>query len=115
MDRDPLQFSVGQGQVITGFDEAVVGMSPGEEKTVSIPSDQAYGSYREELVMVVEQEQMPPELSVEVGQQLQMRHPSGQAIPVLVTDISDTKVTLDANHPLAGEDLTFEIELVDIQ
>ena len=115
VDRDPLQFSVGQGQVIAGFDEAVIGMSPGEEKTVNIPSDQAYGSYREELVMVVGQEQMPPDLSVEVGQQLQMRHPSGQAIPVLVTDISDTKVTLDANHPLAGEDLTFEIELVDIQ
>lgn len=115
VDRDPLQFSVGQGQVIAGFDEAIIGMSPGEEKTVNIPSDQAYGSYREELVMVVGQEQMPPELSVEVGQQLQMRHPSGQAIPVLVTDISDTKVTLDANHPLAGEDLTFEIELVDIQ
>ncbi|MEM8779272.1 MAG: peptidylprolyl isomerase [Cyanobacteria bacterium P01_G01_bin.49] len=115
IDRDPLEFSLGKGQVIAGFDEAVIGMSPGDEKTIDIPSDQAYGSYRQELVMVVEQEQMPPELSVEVGQQLQMRHPSGQAIPVLVKDISEAKVTLDANHPLAGEDLTFELELVAIQ
>ncbi|MEA5508795.1 peptidylprolyl isomerase [Crocosphaera sp. UHCC 0190] len=115
VDRDPLEFAVGEGQVIAGFEEAVVGMNLGDAKTVTIPSDQAYGPYHEELVMIVEEQQMPPELVIEVGQQLQMRHPSGQVIPVVITNVSDAQVTLDANHPLAGEDLTFEIELVEIQ
>ncbi|MEA5535534.1 peptidylprolyl isomerase [Crocosphaera sp. XPORK-15E] len=115
VDRDPLEFAVGEGQVIAGFEEAVVGMNLGEAKTVTIPSDQAYGPYQEQLVMIVEEQQMPPELDVEVGQQLQMRHPSGQVIPVVITNVADSQVTLDANHPLAGEDLTFEIELVEIQ
>ncbi|MDJ0601236.1 MAG: peptidylprolyl isomerase [Crocosphaera sp.] len=115
VNRDPLQFSLGEGQVIAGFEEAVVGMSPGDSKSVIIPSEQAYGPYQEELVIVVDETQMPSDLSVEVGQQLQMRHSSGQAVPVMVTNISDDKVTLDANHPLAGKDLTFDIELVTIQ
>ncbi|MDJ0509207.1 MAG: peptidylprolyl isomerase [Crocosphaera sp.] len=115
VNRDPLQFSLGEGQVIAGFEEAVVGMSPGDSKSVTIPSEQAYGSYQEELVIVVDEQQIPSELSVEVGQQLQMRHSSGQAVPVTVTNVADDKVTLDANHPLAGKDLTFEIELVTIQ
>ncbi|MGK7940065.1 MAG: peptidylprolyl isomerase [Crocosphaera sp.] len=115
VNRDPLQFSLGEGQVIAGFEEAVIGMSPGDSKSVTIPSEKAYGPYQEELVIVVDEQQIPSELSVEVGQQLQMRHSSGQAVPVTVTNISDDKVTLDANHPLAGKDLTFEIELVTIQ
>lgn len=115
VNRDPLQFALGQGQVIAGFEEAVVGMSPGDSKSVTIPSEQAYGPYQEELVIVVDEQQIPSELSVEVGQQLQMRHSSGQAVPVTVTDIAEDKVTLDANHPLAGKDLTFDIELVTIQ
>ncbi|MDJ0845302.1 FKBP-type peptidyl-prolyl cis-trans isomerase [Crocosphaera sp.] len=115
VNRDPLQFSLGEGQVIAGFEEAVVGMSPGDSKSVTIPSEQAYGPYQDELVIVVDEKQMPSDLSVEVGQQLQMRHSSGQAVPVMVTNVTDDKVTLDANHPLAGKDLTFEIELVTIQ
>ncbi|EAZ88920.1 FKBP-type peptidyl-prolyl cis-trans isomerase [Crocosphaera chwakensis] len=115
VDRDPLQFALGQGQVISGFEEAVVGMSPGENKSVTIPSEQAYGPYQDELVIVVDEKQMPSDLSVEVGQQLQMRHSSGQAVPVMVTNIADSKVTLDANHPLAGKDLTFDLELVNIE
>lgn len=115
VDRDPLQFSLGQGDVIAGFEEAVVGMSPGESKTVTISSNQAYGPYQNELVMVVDQKQMPPELSVEVGQQLQIRQTEGQVIPVMITEIADSKVTLDANHPLAGQDLIFDIELVEVQ
>ncbi|MGK7954038.1 MAG: peptidylprolyl isomerase [Crocosphaera sp.] len=115
VNRDPLQFSLGEGQVIAGFEEAVVGMSPGDSKSVTIPSEQAYGPYQDELVIVVDEKQMPSDVSVEVGQQLQMRHSSGQAVPVTVTNITDDKVTLDANHPLAGKDLTFEIELVTIQ
>ncbi|MEL4897133.1 FKBP-type peptidyl-prolyl cis-trans isomerase [Crocosphaera sp. Alani8] len=115
VNRDPLQFSLGEGQVIPGFEEAVVGMSPGDSKSVTIASQEAYGPYQDELVIVVDEKQMPSDLSVEVGQQLQMRHSDGQAVPVTVTNIKDDKVTLDANHPLAGKDLTFEIELVTIQ
>jgi peptidylprolyl isomerase len=112
--RDPLQFSLGNGNVIPGFEQAVLGMSPGESKTTNIPADRAYGPHRPELVMVVERQQMPEDLSIQVGQPLQIRQNNGQTIPVIISQISDSKVTLDANHPLAGQDLTFEIELVEI-
>ncbi|ACK65420.1 peptidylprolyl isomerase FKBP-type [Rippkaea orientalis PCC 8801] len=114
IDREPLQFSLGEGDVIPGFEEAVTGMSPGDTKTVTIPCNQAYGPYHEEMVIVVDQQQIPAELGIEVGQQLQIRQGEDEIIPVIITDISDSKVTLDANHPLAGQDLTFEIELVEI-
>ncbi|MEM9923230.1 MAG: peptidylprolyl isomerase [Cyanobacteria bacterium P01_D01_bin.50] len=113
-DRDPLQFSLGSGNVIPGFEEAIVGMTPGESKTTIIPPEQAYGPQRDELVITVEKEQIPSDLSVEVGQQLQISQNNGQVIPVIVTDVSDSKVTLDANHPLAGEQLTFDIQLVEL-
>ncbi|MEO1429475.1 MAG: peptidylprolyl isomerase [Cyanobacteria bacterium J06632_19] len=113
-EREPLQFSLGSGNVIPGFDEAIVGMAPGESKTATIPVDQAYGPQREELVITVEKEQIPTDLSVAVGQQLQISQNNGQVIPVIVTDVSDSKVTLDANHPLAGQQLTFDIELVEV-
>ncbi len=113
-EREPLEFSLGSGNVIPGFEEAIVGMAPGESKTTKIPPEQAYGPQREELVITVEKEQIPTDLSVEVGQQLQISQNNGQVIPVIVTDVSDSKVTLDANHPLAGEQLTFDIELVEV-
>ena len=113
-ERDPLEFSLGEGRVIAGFEEAVVGMSPGDSKSANIPADQAYGPYRQEMVMVVDRQQIPADVSVNVGQQLQIRQKSGEAIPVIVTDVSESKVTLDANHPLAGQDLTFDIRLVEI-
>lgn len=114
-NRDPLQFAIGAGHVIPGFEEAVIGLSPGESITQTIPAEQAYGPYRDEMVMVVEREQIPPEIPLDVGQQLQLQGPAGQPpLPVLITDVSATQVTLDANHPLAGEDLTFEIALVEI-
>jgi peptidylprolyl isomerase len=112
--RDPLQFSIGSGSIIPGFEQAVIGMTPGESKTETIGSEQAYGPYYEEMVLVVDRQQMPTELSIQIGQQLQIRQPSGQTIPVIITDVSDGEVTLDANHPLAGEDLTFDIQLVAI-
>lgn len=112
--RDPLQFSIGEGNLIPGFEQAVVGMSPGDSKTQTIPADEAYGAHYAEMVVVVDRQQIPPELPVDVGQQLQIQQPTGQVIPVVITDISESGVTLDANHPLAGEDLTFEIELVAI-
>lgn len=113
-DRQPLEFSLGQGQVIPGFDEAVIGMSPGDSKTVQIPCDQAYGPVRSEMVMVVDRQQIPADLDIAVGAQLQLQHTTGQIIPVLITEMTSETVTLDANHPLAGEDLTFEINLVSI-
>ncbi len=114
-DRDPLEFSLGDGNVIAGFEEAVIGMNLGDAKTVNIPSAQAYGPYQPELVMVVEREQFPSDLAVEIGQPLQIRHTSGQIIPVLVADVSEEDITLDANHPLAGQDLIFDIELIGIR
>ena len=113
-NREPLEFTINEGQVIPGFEQAVVGMSPGESKTEKIPMDRAYGPHREEMVLEVGREQIPPDLQPEVGQQLQIQQPNGQPVAVFVTDVTDAKVTLDANHPLAGEDLTFDIHLVEI-
>ena len=112
--RDPLKFTIGSGQIIPGFEEAVVGMNLGDEKSVTIPADQAYGPHHEELVMVIERNLIPPNIEPVPGQQLQIHQQDGRAIEVVVTEVSDAEVTLDANHPLAGEDLIFEIELVEI-
>lgn len=112
--REPLEFEVGGGQVIAGFDEAVGGMSVGESKTVTIPAAEAYGARREEMVLTVGRDQFPPDLDPEVGQQLQMAQGNQVAI-VTVTDVAEDAVTLDANHPLAGQDLTFDLELVSIR
>jgi len=111
--REPLEFTVGEGQVIPGFDEAVTGMQPGEEKRVTIPADEAYGQRRPEMVGSIRREQFPPGIRPAVGQQLQMSQ-QGHTFVVTVTGVSDDEVTLDANHPLAGEDLTFQLELVEI-
>jgi peptidylprolyl isomerase len=113
-DRNPLEFVIGSGSVIPGFEQAVLGMAPGESKTQTIPNEQAYGSYLEDRIIVIDRRQMPTEIEPEVGQQLQLQHSSGQVIPVIITDVSDMAVTLDANHPLAGEDLTFDIQLIEI-
>lgn len=112
--RDPLQFTLGEGRVIPGFEAAVRGAAPGESKTTTIPADQAYGPHRDEMVVHVDRGNMPPDLSPEVGDQLEMRTANGSPVVVTVTAIDDERVTLDANHPLAGEDLTFDIELVEI-
>jgi peptidylprolyl isomerase len=112
--REPLEFIISGGQVIPGFEQAVLGMTPGESKTEKIPMDQAYGPHREEMVLEVSREQIPPDINPEVGQQLQIQQANGQSVPVFVTEVTDNQITLDANHPLAGEDLTFEIELVEI-
>lgn len=113
-NREPLEFILDSGQVIPGFDSAVMGMAPGESKTEKIPMDQAYGPYRVEMVIEVNKQQLPPDLEPEVGQQLQIQQTNGQIIPVYVTEVNDSTVTLDANHPLAGQDLTFDIQLVEI-
>lgn len=113
-ERDPLEFTIGTGTIIPGFEQAVIGMAPGESKTEVIPTDRAYGPYLEEMVLQVERQQLPTDIDPEVGQQLQLQHPTGEVIPVVITDVSSSVVTLDANHPLAGEDLTFDIQLVAI-
>lgn len=110
----PLEFTIGEGNVIPGFEAAVVGMSVGESKEVNIPVDEAYGQHMEELVGVVERSRLPEGLVPEVGGQLEVTREDGETFPVLITSVTETEVTLDANHPLAGRDLTFEIRLLEI-
>lgn len=113
-NRDPLEFTIGEDQILRGFEKAVVGMKPGESKTTMVRADEAYGPYYKELVIVVDRGKFPLHLEPEVGQEFELRQSDGQFVEVTVTDVSDSSVTLDANHPLAGEDLTFEIQLVEI-
>lgn len=112
--RDPLEFTVGAGQVIPGFEQAVEGMAVGQTKTVTIPSAEAYGERVAEAVLQVPREQLPPDLEPEVGQQLVMQSREGRQIPIVVVEVTEDSITIDANHPLAGRDLTFEIELVSV-
>jgi peptidylprolyl isomerase len=112
--REPLEFQVGGGMMIAGFDKAVNGMAVGDQKTVEIPSDEAYGARREEMVLDVPRQQVPEGVNPEVGQQLALNN-GGQQVPVVVKEVTDEKIVLDANHPLAGQDLVFDIELVEIE
>ncbi len=112
--RDPLEFTLGSGQVIAGFDEAVSGMAVGEKKSVKIPVEKAYGPRNEELVIAAPKEHVPADINPEIGQKLQMGGPNGELVVVTVVEISETHITLDANPPLAGEDLNFDIELVEV-
>lgn len=110
---DPISFTIGAGEVITGFEEAIVGMSEGDTKTERIVPGRAYGDRREELVFSVGRDQMP-EGDVEVGDMLSVGFPDGRTAQVQITELTDESVTLDANHPLAGKTLIFELELVSI-
>jgi len=113
--REPLEFVVGSGQVIAGFDEAMLGMVVGESKLVHIPVDKAYGERNEEMVITTPVEHVPPDLDLEIGMRLEMGGANGELIRVVVTEITDSHIILDANPPLAGQDLTFAIELVEIR
>ncbi|RWX51127.1 peptidylprolyl isomerase [Candidatus Electrothrix marina] len=110
----PLEFTLGSGQVIVGFDEAITGMEPGEKKSVTIPAEKAYGQRNEEMVISAPRDQVPADITPEVGQQLQLAGPNNQPIMVKITEVTDEHIQLDANPPLAGKDLTFELELVEI-
>ena len=112
--RDPLEFALGGGQVIPGFDSAVDGMTVGESKSVTIPPDQAYGERHEQLVQQVPRSALPDDMKPEVGMQLQSQSPDGQVMNLFVTEVEEASITVDANHPLAGHALTFAIELVEI-
>jgi peptidylprolyl isomerase len=113
-DQDPLEFTLGQGQLIPGFEQAVMGMIPGQSKTEAIPAAAAYGPRHQEMVVEIDREQMPANMQPEVGQQLEISQNPGEIIPVVVAAVSENKVILDANHPLAGENLVFDIQLLEI-
>lgn len=112
--REPLEFTLGSGQVIKGFDEGVKGMQAGDKKTVEIPVEEAYGEKSEDMIIEFPKTQFPPDVTPEVGAQLMMSNGAGQQLPVTITEVKEDSVTLDANHPLAGEDLIFDLELVEI-
>lgn len=114
LERDPLQFVVGGGQMIKGFDEAVNGMALNEKKTVTIPCAEAYGEKSEELIQEVPREHLPEDMNPQPGQTLVATNEMGHQTHVIVTEVFDDYITIDANHPLAGQDLIFEIELVEI-
>lgn len=114
-NREPLEFTIGEGQVIPGFEQGVEGMAPGEEKTIAISADDAYGPHFEELVMVVDRCEFPPEMELSVGDVLQLRQPDGGVALARVTDLDDSNATIDANHPLAGKDLIFDVKLDAIE
>ncbi len=112
--KPPLDVTLGSGQVIPGFDEALVGMTVGEKKTVTIPSDKAYGPHNAEMVMQLPANQVPADLKPEIGQKLQVGGTDGEVMAVEVVDFNDEFIVLDANAPLAGKDLTFDLEMVAI-
>ncbi len=111
---EPLDFIIGRGDLIPGFEEGVVGMKAGDKKTVSIPPEQAYGDRRDDLVVSVPKSSFPTNITPSVGQRLEMTQSGGNTLKVVVTEIEDEKVTLDGNHPLAGHTLQFDLELVGI-
>ena len=112
--KEPLEFKLGTGMVIPGFEDAITGMNPGESKTANIPVNQAYGPRREEMVAEIPRENFPPEHELEVGQRLQMQSPEGDVLNMTVVGLTEESVTIDGNHPLAGQDLIFDIELVEV-
>lgn len=112
--NEPLCFTIGKSEVISDFEQAVVGMSPGESKTIQVPAEMAYGAHRAEMMLVVERSKLPSGFEPEVGQHLQIRQDDGYMFFVTVAEVSESNVILDANHPLAGKDLTFDMQLVGI-
>lgn len=111
---EPMEFVIGQGNLIPKFEQAVIGLEPGQRITVKIPADEAYGQRAEELVAVIGRSEIPEDIRPNPGDQMEVLLQDGSPMPVLVTEVTDTEITLDANHPLAGMDLTFDIRLVEI-
>jgi FKBP-type peptidyl-prolyl cis-trans isomerase 2 len=112
--RSPLGFTLGDGNMIKGFDAAVYGMAVGDQKSVTIPCVEAYGEKREDMMLDIPMNQVPPSIKPEIGMELSLQNQMGQPVPVKVVHVDDEKITLDANHQLAGEDLIFDITLVAI-
>ncbi|MEQ9266868.1 MAG: peptidylprolyl isomerase [Balneolaceae bacterium] len=114
LSREPLEFTLGNGQLIPGFEAAVIGLKVGDTTTANIPSAEAYGEHNPQMEITVPKGQLPPDMEPEAGMQLSLNQPDGQVIPVVITKVEGDDVTIDANHPLAGQDLTFNIEVVEI-
>ena len=112
--REPLQFTLGEGQVIRGLEAHVTGMEQGTKSTVTIPADQAYGPHRAEASQTLDRAKVPAGIDIEVGTQLQAKTADGSMLPIRVVEVDDSIVKVDANHPLAGQDLVFDVELVEI-
>jgi FKBP-type peptidyl-prolyl cis-trans isomerase 2 len=115
LEREPLEFTLGQGMLIPGFEEGIIDMKVNEKKTVAIPKDKAYGDKRDELLQKVSKEQLPEEIKPEVGMGLVSKNPDGSEQQLRVAAVNDDHIVVDANHPLAGQDLTFDIEIVEIK
>ncbi|MGR3309599.1 MAG: FKBP-type peptidyl-prolyl cis-trans isomerase [Candidatus Brocadiales bacterium] len=113
-EREPFEFTIGQKMAIPGFEKTIVGMEIGETKTVSFPPEDAYGPYKDGLLVVFERSQVPPDTDPQVGMKLQLRSPEGMAVNAVVTNVTEDKITFDVNHPLAGKALKFEIQLLEI-
>jgi len=113
-NRQPLEFMLGQDRLIRGFQEAVLGMCPGDSKTVKLPPEEAYGPRRDDLVVDIDRSNVPQDLNPQVGQRLELQQQNGPPVGATVTQVNDSSVTVDANHPLAGQELTFEIALLDV-
>lgn len=113
--NEPLEFTLGQGNMIAGFEKAVLGMEVGQSKTADIPSAEAYGEKVDDMVIEVPKKDVPDNINPEVGQQLAIKQNDGRTVPVTVAEVTDETITLDGNHPLAGKDLIFEIELVEVK
>jgi len=114
MNREMLKFTIGSGRLLGQFEEAVIGMSPGELKTIRISAKYAYGLHNDDLIVTIGKSKFPPNINPEVGLQVEVGELEGPTTTVIITDVTDKNVTLDANHPLAGEDLIFDIRLVEI-
>ena len=113
-DSEPLEFEVGAGMMIPGFDSGVVGMEVGEKKTLNIPATEAYGDVQDDMFMEFPLDRFPPDMNPEVGMSLNMSNGQGQHFPVVIAEVKEEVVILDGNHPLAGQDLVFDIEIMDI-
>ena len=112
---EPIEFTLGQGQLIPGFEDGLIGMEVNEKKTINIPKEEAYGEPKPELIQEVQKDQLPEELKPEVGMPLVSKAPDGREINLVVTEVKDETIVVDANHPLAGKDLIFDLEVVEIK
>ncbi len=112
--REPIRFTVGSGELISGFDRGVMGMAVGEKKSVQLESQEAYGDYHDDRVFKVKREALGPEIDPEEGMMLRMRDANGNSMPARISEVAAEEVTIDANHPLAGQDITFELELMEL-
>lgn len=112
-NQEPLEFTIGEGQIIPGVEQAVIGMNPGESKTLQIPADKAFGPHTEEMVVVVDRKHFPEDWEPRVGEHVQFKEEDGEMLSLMVAKISGAEVTLDGNHPLAGKDLTFDIRFIE--